>query len=132
MFKIRFRNLENGFTIIELVAVIVVLGICLAPFGVMFHHIMAKHARPEAQQVATSLAKLQIERVSSMRFSDISNEGPTVFTDFPNYTYEIIVSPVFGQPDTDEYKKVEVIVANDSIGVTVSLITIVTIKENVS
>ena len=132
MYKIHFRKNKSGFTIVELVAVIIVLAVCLAPFGVMFSHVMEKHAEPEAQQVATALAQSEIERASNLRFSNIANEGPTIFPNFPNYSYQVIVTPIAGQHDMDEYKQIEVRVTNSSLGVTVSLITIATIKENVS
>ena len=131
MFRILTPNTKSGFTIVELVAVIVVLGICLAPIGAMFYTIMEKQAKPEAIQIATSLAEAQMERVTGLSYSDVVNEGPTAITGFPNYTYRVIVSTLAGQPDTSEYKQVEVRVVNSSIDVTVSLFTIVTIKQNV-
>ncbi|MDD5356111.1 MAG: hypothetical protein PHY56_06215, partial [Candidatus Omnitrophica bacterium] len=63
---------------------------------------------------------------------EVANEGPTVFTDFPNYTYQVIISVLSGQPDTSEYKQVEVRVMNTSLDVTVSLFTIATVKQIVS
>ncbi len=131
MFKAPIHNTKSGFTIIELVAVIVILGICLAPIGAMFYTIMEKYARPEAIQVATALAEGEIERVTGLTFASVANEGPTAFVDFPNYTYQVIVSVLAGQPDTSEYKKVEVRVVNNSLGVSASLFTIVTVKQDV-
>jgi len=135
MSRIRLPKTIKGFTIIELVAVIVVLGVCLAPIGTMFYTVMAKYTEPEAIQVAAALAEQEMERVTGLRFSDLANDGPAA-TDFTNYTYQIIVSAVpvglANDPAMNEYKQVEVRVTNSSIGVAVSLITIVTIKENVS
>ncbi|MFC1755236.1 hypothetical protein ACFL96_17900 [Thermoproteota archaeon] len=98
----------------------------------MFYNVMSKHAQPEAIQVAAVLAESQMERVTGLRFIEVVNEGPTVFTNFPNFTYQVIVSVLAGQSDTSEYKQVEVRVVNSSIGVTASLSTIVTIKQDVS
>ena len=122
----------TGFTIIELVVVIVVLGVCLAPVGAMFYTIMAKYAEPEAIQVATALAEGEMERVTGFAFENVADAGPTTFSNFPNYTWEVIVSTLAGEADQSEYKQVEVRVVNSSIGVTISLFTIVTIKEVVS
>jgi prepilin-type N-terminal cleavage/methylation domain-containing protein len=122
----------RGFTIIELIAVIVVLGISLAPVGAMFYQIMAKHATPEAIQIATALAEGQMEIEAGKRFSSIVNSGPTIFSDFPNYAYQTIVSPVSlslaNDPAMSQYKQLQVKVTNSSIGVTVNLVTIVTVK----
>jgi len=128
----RIRNNSSGFTIVELVAVIVVLGICLAPIGAMFYTLMSKYAKPEAIQTAATLAEGEMERITGLDFADVANEGPTAFADFPNYTYQVIVSILSGQPDTSEYKNVEVRVVNNSLDVIVSLFTIVAIKEVVS
>ncbi|MFC1646447.1 type II secretion system protein [Candidatus Omnitrophota bacterium] len=132
MFKIRLHSSNSGFTIVELVAVIVVLGIALAPFGVMFSHVMIKHAQVEAIQIASVLAEVKMEEVTGTRFLAIDDEVPTAFEDFPNYTYEIIVTTISGESTTDEYKQVEVQVVNSLVDVNVNLVTIVTIKENVA
>jgi len=122
----------KGFTIVELIAVIVILGVCLAPVGTMFYQIMTKHATPEALQIATALAEGQMEIESGKRFSNIVDSGPTVFSNFPNCTYQVIVSPVplslADDPAMNQYKQVKIIVTNSSLGVTVSLITIRTLK----
>ncbi len=130
--KLAHNKARTGITIIELVAVIVVLGVCLAPVGAMFYTVMARYAKPEAIQVATALAEGEMERVTGLSFAIVIDEGPTTFSNFPNYTWEVIVDPTAGEADESEYKQVEVKVANSSIGVTVSLFTIVTIKEVVS
>jgi prepilin-type N-terminal cleavage/methylation domain-containing protein len=132
MFKIRARSSKKGFTLIELVAVIVILGVSLAPFGVMFYSIMAKYAEPEAIQIATALAEGEMERVTGLQFASVANAGPTAFTSFPAYTWQVIVSNLTGETDQSEYKQVEVRVTNSSTGVKASLFTIVTIKEVVS
>jgi len=131
MSRVRIRNNGSGFTIVELVAAIVVLGVCLAPVGAMFYTILEKQTKPEAIQVATALAEGEIERVTGLDFLAVVDEGPTVFTNFPNYTYQVVVSILAGQPDTSQYKKVEVRVVNSSLDISVSLFTIVTIKQNV-
>jgi prepilin-type N-terminal cleavage/methylation domain-containing protein len=125
------RGSSGGFTLVELVAVMVILGICLAPIGAMFYTIMAKYAQPEAVQVATALAEGQMERVTGLAFASVVNEGPTAFADFPAYTYQVIVSTLAGQPDMSEYKQVQVRVVNSSLDVSVSLFTIMSIKQAV-
>jgi prepilin-type N-terminal cleavage/methylation domain-containing protein len=131
MSRILIRKIK-GFTIIELVAVIVVLGVSLAPIGAMFYQIMAKHAEPEAIQIATALAQRQMEEETGRRFSNLNNNGPANFSNFPNYTYQVIVTPVSlnlaNDPGMEEYKQLEVRVVNSSIGITVSLVTVVTAK----
>lgn len=146
MFRIRFRNSKaaftpfekkekkslTGFTVIELVMVIVVLGICLAPFGILFHQVMARYAAPEAIQIATALAEGEMERVTALRYGNVVNEGPAAFVNFPNYSHQVIVGTIAGELTTNEYKQVEVRVTNSALGVAVNLITIVTLKQNVA
>ena len=131
MSRILTLKSKKGFTLIELVAVIAVLGICLAPFGALFYTVMGKYAEPEAIQIATALAENEMERVTGLSYANVVNEGPTVFTNFPNYTYQVDVSIFSGQPDTSKYKVVEVRVVNSSVGVTTSLFTISTIKQDI-
>ncbi len=132
MFKTHFRKFSKGFTLIELVIVIVVMGIALAPIGVMFHHVMVKYAEPEAYQVAATLAEGEMERVTGLSFVNIANDGPTAFDNFPNYTYQVTVGVITGEADTSKYKQVEVVVNNSALGVNVRLVTIVSIKQDIS
>lgn len=135
MSRIRLRK-TGGFTIVELVAIIVVLGVCLAPFGITFYTVMQRYAQPEAQQVATALAEGEMERLTGLKFFAVSDEGPTAFTNFPNYTYQVIVSAVptalADDAGMDEYKQVEVRVVHTSLDTTVRLITVVSLKKEVS
>lgn len=136
--KIRLLHKSNntGFSLIELLAVILVLGVSLAPIGVMFYHVMAKYAQPETLQVAAALAEQEMERVTGLRFSHLNNETLTAFpAPFANYNYEVIVSAVpthlADDPSMQEYKQVELRVTHSLIDA-VSLITIATVKENVN
>jgi len=132
MSKTRIHNTKTGFTIIELIAVIVILGVCLAPISVLFYNVMSKLAEPEAIQVATALAESEMERVTGIAFASVVDEGPTAFTNFPDFTYQVTVSTLSGESDTSRYKQVEMAVVNSVLDMSVSLVTIVSIKQDPS
>ncbi len=132
MSKTHFLKISKGFALVELVIVIVVMGIALAPIGVMFHQVMVKYAEPEAYQVAATLAEGEMERVTGLSFLNIANDGPTAFSNFPNYTYQVTVGTIAGEIDTSKYKQVEVLVSNSVLGINVRVVTIVSIKQDIS
>ncbi len=124
-------NYKKGFTIIELIIVIIVLGICFAPIAVLFRNVSIKYATSEIMQIATALAEQEMERVTSLRFSSVIAEGPTLFTgNFSNYSYQVRVSTAtigaVSYPQ-NRYKRVDLDVSSGIIG-RVRLTTIVTRK----
>lgn len=125
-----FKRKTEGFSLVELVIAIVILGICLPSLALLFSQVMKTYGEPEVMQVATALAEQKMEEVTSLRYSDIVDDGPTAFTgNFSNYTWQVIVSAVptslANDPAMDDYKKIEVAVSSNIIG-SVTLTTIVT------
>jgi len=123
------RNLK-GFTLIELVMVIVILDICLPSVALLFSQVMKTYGEPEVMQVATALAEQKMEEVSGLRYSDIADDGPTAFSgNFSNYTYQVTVSAVptglANDPSMTDYKQIEVTVSSSIIG-NITLATVVT------
>ena len=125
---------KSGFTLIELILVILVLGICIAPIAILFYNVTVKYSKSEVIQIATVLAEDKMERVRSLRFSSVTDESGVFTGDFSNYAYEVIVERIptslADDPGENEYKQVEVKVTNQGIE-GVSLKSIVTIKQNV-
>lgn len=123
------RN-SKGFSLIELVIAILIVGISMLSLSLLFSQVMKTYAGPEVMQVATALTEQEMERVSALRYSDIANEDPTVFPgNFSNYTWQVTVSAVPAalaiDPGMTDYKQVEVAVSNSIIG-SVTLTTVVT------
>jgi prepilin-type N-terminal cleavage/methylation domain-containing protein len=124
---------KNGFTLIEVVIVILVLGICLAPFAVLVRNVMIKNTYSQAHATAVALAEGEMERVTNARFSAVADQAATAFSaPFAAYTSQIIAdyvnanalnTPVGGPTD---YKRVQIVVANTLIG----SVTLTTVVEN--
>lgn len=132
----RYLKSRAAFSLIEIVIVIIVLGICLTPVAILFQNILVKYEEPEAIQVAVSLAEQEMERVTGLRFSSINSQAQTGYTgNFANYNYEVIVTPVplglADDPTMQEYKHIEIRVKNDPVNVAVSLISVASRKKNI-
>jgi len=52
--------------------------------------------------------------------------------EFPDFTYQVTVSTLSGASDTSRYKQVEMAVVNSVLDMSVSLVTIVSIKQDPS
>ena len=125
----------RGFTLIETVIGIVVLGVITLGLFATFTGVFTSAVRDEVVTVATSLARGELERVervarsSSLNFDSLaSSSSPVSFGgNFTNYSWQIIV--VNGAPFyvtvPAQYKQVESRVTNPMVG-TISLKTIFT------
>jgi Tfp pilus assembly protein PilV len=127
------RKAKNGFTLIEIIALVVVMAIVLTPFSILVVNVMQRNAQSQAMATAVSLAEGELERVMALRFSGIANEALAAFAaPFSAYSYQVIVdyvnsgalnTPVVGPTD---YKRVQVRVSNAISGA----ITLTTLAAN--
>ncbi|PIW68498.1 MAG: hypothetical protein COW10_02215 [Candidatus Omnitrophica bacterium CG12_big_fil_rev_8_21_14_0_65_42_8] len=120
----------RGFTLIETVIGIVVLGVIALGLFATFTGVFTNAVRDEVLAVATNLAKGELERVSRLAYVSINSTYSVSFGgNFANYSYQVIVSSVppaiANDPDKLQYKQVEVRVTNPMVG-DISLKTIVT------
>ncbi len=123
----------RGFTLIETVIGIVVLGIIALGLFATFTGVFTNAVRDEVVTIATSLAKGALERVARLSFGSVvdQNRGaPVSFGgNFTNYSWQIRVDavPVAIASDAGmiQYKQVEARVTNAFVG-DISLKTIVT------
>lgn len=126
---------NKGFSLVELVLVIVVAGIAIPGVIFTFYELARKSVYDEAMTTATMLAEGELERVMQKGFANITDEhrdSPVSFGgDFTGYTWQVRVDYVnSGDLDTavagsTEYKRVETRVTNNVVG-DVGLKTIVT------
>ncbi|MDP2920817.1 MAG: type II secretion system protein [Candidatus Omnitrophota bacterium] len=123
----------KGFTLIETMIGIVVLGIIALGLFATFTGVFTNAARDEVVTIATGLAKGELERTARLSFSSIVSQNagtPMSFGgNFTNYSWQIVVSavPVAIASDAGmaQYKQVESRVTNPLVG-DISLKTIVT------
>jgi prepilin-type N-terminal cleavage/methylation domain-containing protein len=124
---------NNGFTLIETVIGIVVIGIISLGLLAVFTGVFTNACRDEVLTIATSLAKGELERVTRLSFASIvdqNRDAPVSFGgNFANYSWQIRVDPVpvaiADDPGMTNYKQVESRVTNPMAG-DISLKTIVT------
>lgn len=123
----------KGFTLIETVIGIVVLGVIALGLFATFTGVFTNAVRDEAVTIATSLAKGELERTARLSFAGVVSQNagsPVSFGgNFANYSWQIVVSavPVAIASDAGmaQYKQVESRVTNPMVG-DISLKTIVT------
>lgn len=132
--KKQFKFRQSGITIVELVILIVIIGIITPSLAVVITNAMRNTVLPEYYTTASSLAKMEIERVTNKRFSEIEilDEGLHYYTgNFSVYSYQITVDYV--QPDalntpvveSTDYMKVEVTIRRPGFS-DVSVVTLAT------
>ena len=123
----------KGFTLIETIIGIVVLGVIALGLFATFTGVFKNAVRDEVVTVATSLAKGELERVTRLSYASIVDQNrnsPVSFTgNFANYSWQIRVDAVpvviANDPSMTNYKQVESRVTNALLG-DISLKTIVT------
>ena len=123
----------KGFTLIETVMSIVVIGIAFLGLLAVVTAVFTNAAHDEVMTIATELAKGEMERVTNLAFANVVDENrdsPAAFSgNFSNYSWQVRVDAVPTAIATDptmaNYKQVEVRITNAIVG-DVSLKTIVT------
>lgn len=126
------RNRRGGFSLIETVLAVIILGICLTPVSILIINVMSQNVHSQAEATAAALAEATLENVTNTRFSSIVNTTAVTFSaPFGAYTYRMSAGNVTAgdlnttvAADTG-YKLVKVIV-NNSITGEVVLTTLVT------
>ncbi len=125
-----------GFTLIELVIIIVVVSIAIGTLLTALASVTTNTIYPLVMQTATELAEQELEKFTGTRFSFVcscncAGAGCAYAAPFAGYSRQITVAPVPNPPLTIpdltmlNYKMVDVVVTNSTIG-SVTLKTIVT------
>ncbi|MCX5884759.1 MAG: prepilin-type N-terminal cleavage/methylation domain-containing protein [Proteobacteria bacterium] len=122
------RKKAKGFTFIELIMIIVIVGIAVVPLIQMFTTSLKGSADTEATSIALELAQDKMEETKQLGFAATSSPSVTFASPFTAYSYQVTVSYVdqnfeASVPATN-YKKVEVKVTHSS-GTSTTLTTVV-------
>lgn len=131
------RMKAGGFTLIELIIAMVIIGISTSGLVVVMQQVMVDRHKPEIMLTATSLAADQAERVIRLSFDNVADENrgsPVSFGgDFAAYNWEVRVDstnttyPGLGaDPMMQDHKVVEVRVHHN----TINYISITFLKTN--
>lgn len=87
---------ESGFSILEAIAVIAIISICLVPLMGMFPLQLVNSRSMENYTQDISLARKKTEEIKTRLFSDfqatIPDSGSFSSDSFPNYNYEVQLS----------------------------------------
>ncbi|OGQ21437.1 MAG: hypothetical protein A3I05_09000 [Deltaproteobacteria bacterium RIFCSPLOWO2_02_FULL_44_10] len=126
----------KGFTLIEMILIILILGVSIPPMLVAFASLQERQADQNPVLIATYLTQQQLEQaVIRKTFAQVASQGLTAFAaPFDTYRYQTNVSyvaqnnlDVSVDPTVTNFKRVEVIVTNTTIPtLNVRLVTLVT------
>ena len=118
----------KGFTFIELIMIIVIVGIAVVPLIQMFTTSLKGSADAESNSIALELAQDKMEETKQLGFAATSSTSGTFASPFTAYSYQVTVSYVdqnfAASGSATNYKKVEVKVTHTS-GTSTTLTTVV-------
>lgn len=122
---------KKGFTLIETVIFIVLMGIIMTPVGLLISNLVVQNSKSQIWATVISLAEGEMERVTGTRFSAVGDEAVSAFASpFTSFTKEVVVDYVNANNlDTSvvgptDYKRVQIKVTHPLSG-TVSIVTLV-------
>ena len=118
----------KGFTFIELIMIIMIVGIAIIPLIQMFTTSLKGSADTEATSIALELAQDKMEETKQLGFTAIASTSGSFASPFTAYSYQVTVSYVdqyfAASGSATNYKKIEVKVTHSS-GTGTTLTTVV-------
>lgn len=120
----RCRFKEAGFTLIELVMTIVVMGIVAVPLSLLISQHVESVFISEDSTMARQFARLEIERVNNLPYANIVS---ATISQYKGYDYDVSRSVTFAQGTNvsqESLKKINVsVVKSGASDVLTSLVT---------
>ena len=119
---------KTGFTLIELILTIVVVGIVAVPLSLVIAQNCSSVFYSEGVTIAFNLARLEMETVNNLSYASVANAA---FSSYQGYGYNVTrtVSYVYGSAITTEsLKKISIQVKR--VGSSAVLATLVTYRAN--
>ncbi len=121
-----FRDKSAGFTLIELIMIIVILSIAIVPITNMILQGVKGSVDTDISAKTLALAQQKMEETKQLDFSALSTSSGNFSSPFNNFTYNINLEYVdknFNTTGSSQYKKVTVTVQYVS-GYSLTLTTI--------
>ena len=126
------RNTNKGFSLLELVLAIVIIGLCAIPIALSHQQAAAGSIQTKVLTIATALAEEKMEVAINDGFSGVSDVASTAFNSpFDDYSYQVTVHYVDSSdldtpidPTASDYKNIEVQVSHSILDQGVALSTV--------
>ena len=117
------RFLKRGFTLIELIMTIVVVGIIAVPISLLLTQHITSTFQSEDLAMAVDLARFEMEKVNNLAFANIINYTNTTYDGY-NYTVNRVVNYAQGSGATAEsLKQINVTVTKSGNSIVLANIT---------
>lgn len=129
----RFIYRKLGFTLIELIITIVLLGIVMIPLGIMSLEFMREIVYSRDSGVAVALARVELSKINNLSYSDpsLADGTDTTITSYEGYAYDLRRTVNFANSPTNTLKKVQIRVYPTG-NTTQQLVNIITYIANVT
>jgi prepilin-type N-terminal cleavage/methylation domain-containing protein len=115
-------NKHNGFTLVEIIVSLLVIGIVMYAAVAIFINAGFKGVNVDLYTTAQSLAEEKLEKILSRNFASVSSEALSNFSgDFASYSSQVVVSYVSSEAlDTavgsgTNFRKVTVIISHPQL-----------------
>lgn len=121
---------KRGFTLIELVTTIIVVGIIAIPLSITISQQIQSVANSGDYNTALNLARFEIEKVNNLNYTNINS---ATFSNYQGYPYDVnrIVSYAQGNGTSNESLKQVTVEVNKSGNATVLVRLITYIAKNI-
>ena len=89
-------NKKNGFSLIEIVATLVILGITLVAIISLFSYGTRTMSLNKQRVIAYMLLQRKFEELKSDTFNNVNAESGILYSTFPDYSFDVAVQPAYG------------------------------------
>jgi prepilin-type N-terminal cleavage/methylation domain-containing protein len=100
------RKIKNGFTLIEMIMAIVLLGLIAVTTGLFSSQQLISTSQSGEYTIAQNLARMELERLQNLAYTSLTT-GTVTTSNYQSYGYDVVttISYVFGNDASAESLK---------------------------
>lgn len=124
----RSSSFPRGFTLIELVMSMMVMGIIAASLGISIGQLVRSTVDSDLHGMATHLARFEMEKVQNMEYSSIVSSSSS---NYEGYNYDLVRTVTYAQgnpSDPENLKQIKVGISRAVAGIPMVLVELITYR----